>query len=469
MPASRRLNEYGPSRTTVDKVTAIAGLSPGTVSFYFDSKAAMLVAALEQLATEFETQVMAPVQALAGQPVAALNKLVALMVDPEIASARKVSVWYAFWGEATSRQEYSAICGRRDAEFSAMVQGLIERLIAETGAHQLDAEGVALGLVGVFEIVWQSLAFEEEATIDRAVWRSRCLRYLGSVFPGTFAPGTFEAARAEPAMHAAIRLAYDDPATFEREQAFLRAHWSVAAHQKDFRAPGDFRSGSWNGERVLLVRDGARSLHALRNRCRRQPHALTLESHGRFDGEIHCFADGSTYPLDGGTLEPLPVESVHGLVYVRAGVGTARPPVMEAMSPLGDATALEVAADWKVLVEQWLDSAAMTESQVDEAAHAIDWQIGDTYLRFWFPRLLLTVRGPSRRLMQLEPLAAGRTRLEARAFSDGSGAPATSAWAPLQAMASLAESTQLGLEAPGDRPEPEPPIARFRAWYAAAG
>jgi AcrR family transcriptional regulator len=55
------LHIYGPSRTTVEKVVALADLSPGIVRFYFDSKAAMLVASLEYLAAEFEERVMAPV------------------------------------------------------------------------------------------------------------------------------------------------------------------------------------------------------------------------------------------------------------------------------------------------------------------------------------------------------------------------------------------------------------------------
>jgi AcrR family transcriptional regulator len=48
------LHIYGPSRTTVEKVVAIAKMSPGIVRFYFASKAAMLVASLQFLATEFE-------------------------------------------------------------------------------------------------------------------------------------------------------------------------------------------------------------------------------------------------------------------------------------------------------------------------------------------------------------------------------------------------------------------------------
>ena len=57
------LHIHGPSRTTVEKVVAIAGMSPGIVRFYFASKAAMLVASLEYLAAEFEQRVLVPVTA----------------------------------------------------------------------------------------------------------------------------------------------------------------------------------------------------------------------------------------------------------------------------------------------------------------------------------------------------------------------------------------------------------------------
>jgi len=182
------LHIYGPSRTTVHRVVAIAGLSPGIVRFYFNSKAAMLVAALEFLAAEFAERVLQPVAALRHAPVAALALLVELYLDAEIASPRKVSVWYSFWGEASSRQEYLDICGNKDEEFAALVHELIERLIAQTGAEHLDAGGVALGLIGVLEVLWQGIAFQNEANIDRRALVARAIAYLRSVFPGQF-PG----------------------------------------------------------------------------------------------------------------------------------------------------------------------------------------------------------------------------------------------------------------------------------------
>jgi TetR/AcrR family transcriptional repressor of bet genes len=182
------LHLYGPSRTTVSRVVSIAGLSPGIVRFYFNSKAALLVAALGFLADEFEERVLKPVAALKHSPVAALGLLVELYLDPEIASPRKVSVWYSFWGEASSRQEYLDICGQKDEDFARLVRELMETLIEQTGARHLDADGVALGLIGVLEVLWQGIAFQSEASLNRRALVARALAYLRSVFPGQF-PG----------------------------------------------------------------------------------------------------------------------------------------------------------------------------------------------------------------------------------------------------------------------------------------
>src|SRR5450755_4313211 len=180
------LHIYGPSRTTVEKVVAIANMSPGIVRFYFASKASMLVASLQFLAAEFDEQLLMPVARLKSRPVAALELMVDLYLDPEIASPRKVSVWYAFWGEASSRQEYYDICGQKDESFAVLVRELIEAFILETSQAHLDPDGIALGLIGVLEMLWQDFAFRTEADIDRTAAKRRAMAYLRSIFPGQF-------------------------------------------------------------------------------------------------------------------------------------------------------------------------------------------------------------------------------------------------------------------------------------------
>ncbi len=483
------LHIHGPSRTTVEKVVSIADLSPGIVRFYFDSKAAMLVASLEHLSAEFEQRVLLPVSQLRQSPVQALELLVDLYLDADIASPRKVSVWYSFWGEASSRQEYYDICGNRDDEFAALVRELIERLIVQTGSRHLDADGVALGLIGVLEILWQGFAFQSEASIDRAAARTRALAYLRSVFPGQFAgapplsppapagapepPAVFLGA-SEPTLGPGARLpawAYAHAALLAAErERLLRPAWQIIGHDAEVPAAGDFLSADLAGERALVVRDERGRLHAFRNACRRRPHALVIARTGHLVGAIHCASHNLTYRLDGrlvdgdtpGDLSALGLTQWGRLIVVRAA-GPATPAqfdgvgidwaAFERMTPVG-AQQIQVAADWKLIVERWLE--APTEQR-----------------QFLPPNQLIEVRRDAALILQVIPVAPGRCRLQRydyfaatptrRTASSKRGGATQTGWqrqinAWLQREIALAESTQTGLSGAPEEIEDAGPI-----------
>ena len=476
------LHIYGPSRTTVEKVVALADLSPGIVRFYFDSKAAMLVASLEYLAAEFGERVLVPVARLKEHPVQALRLLVNLYLDAEVASPRKVSVWYAFWGEASARQEYQDICGKKDEEFAALVRELMERMIAVSGASHLDADAVALGLIGVLEVLWQGIAFQGEANIDRAGAVARSLRYLRSVFPGQFSDLGSAPAGATGAAGAAAggeRLpahAYRDEALLaaEREQ-LLRPAWQVLGHEAELAAAGDYVTGDAGGERALVVRAERGKLYAFRNACRRRPHALMTARRGHLKSAIHCAAHSLTYTFDGrlvsgstpGDLAPLELWRAGRLLLVRAAGGAPATladseestwAAFAALMPRA-VTAQEIAADWKLVIEQWLETPA-------------------PHQRFVAPNQLLEVRTDGACILQVVPTVAGRSLLRRFEFSRGrAAAPRSRGRMPqrrpaqwLREQIALAESTQAGLQGAPDGVLDEGPIApalaQFRAQIA---
>jgi len=459
------LHIYGPSRTTVEKVVALADLSPGIVRFYFDSKAAMLVASLEYLATEFGERVLAPVAQLKESPVEALRLLVDLYLDADIASPRKVSVWYAFWGEASSRQEYHDICGKKDEEFAQLVRELIERLIAARGATHLDADGVALGLIGVLEVLWQGFAFQSEANIDRPAAVARALAYLRSVFPGDFVPGTApqgtgsRAARGEGGRLPA--WAYADAALLAAEREhLLRPAWQLLGHEAELKAVGDFLTGDLAGERVVVVRAERGKLHALRNTCRRRPHALLIPRRGHLHSAIHCATHGLTYTFDGrlvagatpGDLSELEVTREDSLILVRPSGAPGPPPLKNAwgllasLEPRGALAERDVAADWKVIVEQWLENPQAQQ-------------------HFLPPNQLIEILPGGALLLQVLPTAPGRSRIRrfefgARRGAGGRSRPRRQLETRLAGQLELAESTQNGLMGGADdHPTDSGPVA----------
>jgi TetR/AcrR family transcriptional regulator, transcriptional repressor of bet genes len=473
------LHFYGPSRTTVEKVVAIAKMSPGIVRFYFASKAAMLVASLQFLAAEFEEQLMVPVARLKSRPVAALELLVDLYLDPEIASPRKVSVWYAFWGEASSRQEYYDICGQKDEGFAALVRELIERLIIETSQPQLDADGIALGLIGVLEMLWQDFAFRSEADIDRAAAKRRCMAYLRSIFPGQFAapsnPG------GGPGM-GAPRLAawvYDNARllSMERERLF-RDSWQFIGHRGQILECGDFLAPDLGIERPLILRGASGELRAFRNSCTAAPHALTAAASGHMS-TIKCAVHGLQFGLDGkrrgergaADLTPLDLRMIGDLIFVRSSVRAAPGPETEdawadlklpgGSSLSGAPTEILIAADWKLLVEQCLETAAAARGNPRRGWSAVAYErlMGSAVdfgwrAQFIAPNHLVESRPDGFTILQVLPSAPGRCLLRTHRYTVCAGTRPATALQYLasrlrqqrpRSMMAIAESTQKGL------------------------
>ncbi len=394
----------------MEKVVAIADLSPGIVRFYFDSKDAMLVASLGYLAAEFEERVLVPVGRLKDSPVRALELLVDLYLDPEIASTRKISVWYSFWGEASSRQEYLDLCGKKDEDFAVLVGELMERMIADTGARHLDADGIALGLIGVLEVLWQGFAFQSEESIDRAAARERSLAYLRSVFPGRFAAGSAPAAGAELPAWA---YASGPLLALERER-LLRPAWQVVGYTAAPGKPGDSVTASWPWERVLVgVHDLA---HA--------PDGRQLE--GVTPSDLTSLEMTRAGPL-------LLARSPQAGGAAVASVAAQWPAEWPDLRP-GRVEQIAVAANWKVLVEQWLESDAPRRV-------------------FLPPNQLLDLAAAGAQILQVVPDGPDRScliRLQLRA-GRGAGRRTAStrrgASQPLSQQIALAESTQRGLAA----------------------
>jgi TetR/AcrR family transcriptional repressor of bet genes len=435
------LHIYGPSRTTVEKVVGIAKMSPGIVRFYFASKAAMLVASLQYLAAEFEEQLLVPVSRLKSTPVPALELMVDLYLDPEIASPRKVSVWYAFWGEASSRQEYYDICGQKDESFAALVRELIERLIIETSQPQLDPDGIALGLIGVLEMLWQDFAFRTEAEIDRAGAKRRAIAYLRSIFPGQFvgsqseAGGTANGRRLPGWVYANARLF-----AAEREVLFLDS-WQLAAPQAGIPRAGDFLAVDLGIERVLIVRGAAGEVHAFRNSCSEAPHILSTARGGNVSF-IQCTLHGLEFELDGrrrgarGTadLTALELRVTEGLILVRTAERRHGPTGDDPWSSftlppgsrsLGPPAQTAVAADWKLVVEQGLESQMMDRTH----ARSIGWSARsyrqlagpaadlDRPRRLFAPNHLVEQRSDGYTILQVLPSGPGQSILRSHEFT----------------------------------------------------
>jgi TetR/AcrR family transcriptional repressor of bet genes len=175
------------SGTTVQLVAEAAKVAPGTVILHFQKKDALLMAALEQIAVEFEQARRAAIEGAEGDPVRALNAIIEVSLDPKVSDPANVAVWYAFWGEAKARKLYMERIGSYDSVNQDGLEQLFRILIERGGHRHLNAEALAMGFAGLLEWQWQEILVSGR-NFDRAAAKGVARAYLGSIFPREFAP-----------------------------------------------------------------------------------------------------------------------------------------------------------------------------------------------------------------------------------------------------------------------------------------
>ncbi|HEY5658506.1 MAG TPA: SRPBCC family protein [Myxococcota bacterium] len=386
--------EHGLSGTTVAKVSQAAGLSPGIVNFYFQSKDALLLATLRYVAEEFERRRLETLERAGDDPVRQLEAVIENDFAPDVCNPRWVAVWLAFWGEARARADYLRVCGQRDAAYMRQTVGLFER-IAEAGGHaDLDARALGTAFTHMLNGLTEEL-LDEARVWDRERAKRTCRRFLASVFPAEF--GALRAPQAE-GLGALLRTPTAEVAPqpetlpawtyhnaefheLEKEHIFRR-HWLLAGHVGEVERPGDYLTVDVADERALVIRDRDGALRAFHNVCLHRASRLVSGDRGHCRDEIECPYHGWRYGFDG-ELNGVPAESSFptldksrarlveleldewmGFLFVRFGGSGLRasealsvfdaevaPHRLPELKPWGPRWAHELDVNWKIAVE----------------------------------------------------------------------------------------------------------------------
>lgn len=178
------ISVHGLTGTTVARVAERARLSVGIISFYFDNKDALLLASLHHLVENYDRAWRQAVDRAGPKPEQKLEALIDAVFDSELCNVRTVSVWTAFWGEATARREYSRVCGDRDRAFHEESKRLVAEIAARPEFAHVDADAAALGFIHMVESLPEWLLDEDADEFSLASARCSCRGLLSSLFPG---------------------------------------------------------------------------------------------------------------------------------------------------------------------------------------------------------------------------------------------------------------------------------------------
>jgi TetR/AcrR family transcriptional repressor of bet genes len=149
------IDKLGMSQTTLAKIAERAGISQGNVVFHFHSKEELLDQTLQHLTDEYRENWLTAIETAPADAYSQLRALVEASFTARICNRRKISVWFAYWGESRSRPSYMRICGDNDKAFSERVESLC-RAIESRSAANLGADTAALAIEGMIDGLWQS-------------------------------------------------------------------------------------------------------------------------------------------------------------------------------------------------------------------------------------------------------------------------------------------------------------------------
>ena len=177
------IDKLGLSQTTLARIAERAGLSQGNVVFHFQSKEALLDQTLRDLSDEYVTNWQSALVTAGPDPLSQLCALIRTSFATRICNRRKISVWFAFWGESRSRPKYMRVCGANDKAFSDKLLSLCTAIQARHEAR-LSAKTAALSIEGMIDGLWQNFligppGFKREQAIQAV------FELLDSIYPNS--------------------------------------------------------------------------------------------------------------------------------------------------------------------------------------------------------------------------------------------------------------------------------------------
>ncbi len=173
--------KLGLSQTTLARIAERTEQSQSNLLFHFRSKEVLLEQTLRFLSEEYKSNWQSALQNAPPDSISRLCALVRASFEASICNRRKISVWYAFWGESRSRPGYQALCGSNDLAFSESLLAICKALHSECEAT-LSPGTAALSIEGMIDGLWQNFligppGFKRREAIDAV------FELLGSIYP----------------------------------------------------------------------------------------------------------------------------------------------------------------------------------------------------------------------------------------------------------------------------------------------
>jgi len=174
----RSVVKNGLAGTTLATGSEEAALSQGVAVFYFKTKQALLAAALRAKYEESRANWEAALAEAGSDPVHRIAALVRSDFDPRVCNREALTIWHAYWGEASARPLYAEISDEMDTPRLLAMQDACAMLLGDSGDPALAAAGIEALTNGL----WQWLYLSPESMTGESALTITA-RHLAAAFP----------------------------------------------------------------------------------------------------------------------------------------------------------------------------------------------------------------------------------------------------------------------------------------------
>ncbi|KZY39518.1 hypothetical protein A3731_01745 [Roseovarius sp. HI0049] len=178
----RSIVRNGLSGTTLASVSNEAGLSQGVAVFYFQTKQALLGAALRHQYEIYQENWQKAVSAAGSDPADQITALVKSDFTPESCNEETLIVWHAFWGESKARPLYGEISKSFEQERAQAMCNACAALLQAEGRPVTGAADIAAGIDAMTDGLWLGMYLSGDPVDLKQPMRLAAM-YLSAAFP----------------------------------------------------------------------------------------------------------------------------------------------------------------------------------------------------------------------------------------------------------------------------------------------
>ena len=179
----RCIAQHGLSAVTMQMVTRDAGLSVGIANLHFESKDNLLKETLRYVAEEYHN---GQIDIMEGAEIpdlgARLDALLDFQLGRGVTQRQKMSVWFAYYGEAGARPVYQKIVSTVDKLAAQKLETLFASIIRDGGYQGVDARELATGYSALIDGLHLGLLVTPRELSKRRA-RSVARDFLRRAFP----------------------------------------------------------------------------------------------------------------------------------------------------------------------------------------------------------------------------------------------------------------------------------------------